>query len=959
MNARSVCNKADAIRDLIVENSVHILCISETWLSKSDSPVIADLLPDTHNLFHNPRAEGRGGGVAVIITKQIKQVNSFRRKFNSFECIQVWFSHRGKNIALFCIYRAPGPKNVFLNEFEEFLLESQTSSNECIYVGDFNLWIDDFNNVDAMKFLDLLVDFNLINHINCATYDSGHILDLLIARKDSSSVKSVEVEPVCTLSDHRIISFRINVPFIAKYDKIIKFRKKDSNLSTKFRESLVHLVDNIATNCAHFNNANCVDCLNASFRNAAESNYKKYAPLIEKNIKITDISNFWFNSEVKEAKRKLRQAEKLYVRHKCEYTRSEFIRLRREKDNKIQCAKTNYLKERIKSCGSDSKKLNNELNYILGRKIKTDNQLPIFENKEQLANDFKNFFIAKIDQINSTFQPCDVPPISNIPDYPVKSFNEFSPVSTEQVANFITNTKKTYCMNDPIDMRAVDIVVAGDAIQEVLCEIINASFQSGNFPKQEKFSYVRPLLKANKNSDELSSYRPLYNTSFLAKILENAALEQLKTHLNSFQYFSKFQSAYRKHHSVETAVCKIYNDLVLRKAAGECAILILIDQSAAFDTVDHEVLLRDLHLAGVGGRVLGWFRSYLSNRSFRVVIDECVSEEGVMPTGVPQGSVMGPILFSIYTTELGHILESLGVSYHFYADDTQIYFELGSVTDDMHKIENTLATIKEWMNSKKLKINPEKTEVMIIGSQLHLDRCNRADSFVLHGSRIELSKKVRSLGVIVDQTLTLREHLRYMKGKLINNLINIARVTKYLDRGSRMHLVHNLILSNTDFCNSIYYGLPDCDLRILQLVINSAARLVVGMPRFSREHITPVCIDLHILPVKARIKYKICLLTHKALKFGEPAYLADLLHRRNALPSLRDSSVKTLEEPLHSRLASADRCFAHCAPKLYNTLPADLVNTDSLICFKKKLKTFIFLEAYDLENKCVNDSFKL
>ena len=93
---------------------------------------------------------------------------------------------------------------------------------------------------------------------------------------------------------------------------------------------------------------------------------------------------------------------------------------------------------------------------------------------------------------------------------------------------------------------------------------------------------------------------------------------------------------------------------------------------------------------------------------------------------------------------------------------------------------------------------------MIIGSQLHFDRCNRADSFVLHGSRIELSKKVRSLGVIIDQTLTIRDHLRYMKGKLISNLINIARDAKYLDRGSRMHLVHNLILSNTDFCNSIY-----------------------------------------------------------------------------------------------------------------------------------------------------------
>ena len=213
---------------------------------------------------------------------------------------------------------------------------------------------------------------------------------------------------------------------------------------------------------------------------------------------------------------------------------------------------------------------------------------------------------------------------------------------------------------------------------------------------------------------------------------------------------------------------------------------------------------------------------------------------------------------------------------------------------------------------------------------------------------ITLSCKLRILGVWIDQSLSLRDHLRHVKGKLINNLLSIIRIAKYHDKDTKMKLVQGLILSRVDFCNSLLFVLPDCDLRMLQVAINSAARIVAGMPRFSHEHITPVLIDLYILPVRARIKYKICLLAHKALKSGEPKYLADLLNLRQTLPSLRNTSVRLLEVPIISRLTSSDRCFSYCAPMLYNSLPAEIQNIESLKLFKKHLKAFIFSEAYDL-----------
>ena len=248
---------------------------------------------------------------------------------------------------------------------------------------------------------------------------------------------------------------------------------------------------------------------------------------------------------------------------------------------------------------------------------------------------------------------------------------------------------------------------------------------------------------------------------------------------------------------------------------------------------------------------------------------------------------------------------------------------------------------------------------MLIGSKHHLDSGNFPDSINIGGVDLNFSEKVRSLGVLFDRTLSMKHHLRSMKSKLISNIINIARVSKYLDKTTRMHLVHHLILSNTDFCNALFYDLPDCDLRMLQMIINSAARIVVGMERFSRERITPTCISLHILPVKARIKYKICVLVYKALNFGESKYLVDLLKRRNSLPSLRENSARTLEEPMASRLVSVDRSFLHCAPVLFNTLPLDLQNNESLTGFKKSLKTYLFSQAYDLSNNTVAHDFKL
>ena len=929
--------------------------MNETWLNENDTSVIQSLVPDTHKFFHNPRVQGRGGGVAIISNKNLQYMKSNRMNFDNFECIHFCFKSGTTDINIFSIYRPPGPSNLFLKEFEEFLLDCEIGYKNTFYVGDFNLWVDDEFKSETNSFLTLLTTFGLANYINFPTCQSGHTLDLVITQCNTNLIDNVSVEFTNSISDHHIVNFNINVKTERKNKKIIEYRRIDNDLSRKFCDKLNVCETKYNNPCIH-SQLCCVHCLTLNFRSAAEEVFEEYAPIVKKEIKIQDRSSGWFCEDVRLAKTRLRKAEKQLKRNKCTETEQEYKKLRKIKEDTIRKSKENFFTNKITNCSSNPKMLYRELNYLLGRDKKCE--LPEHTSEKVLADNFKNNFIAKVDKISQSFP--NIQPIPSVlTDLPIKSFLRFQPVSRELVLELIRSMNKTHCPNDPIDIRKIDLTVVGDELSEFFSEIINKSFVTGIFPESEKFSYVRPLLKTGKNPNDIASYRPLYNTSFLSKLLEKAALAQLQDHLTRLHYLPSLQSAYRKNHSVETAVCKIYNDLVINKASGVCSILVLLDLSAAFDTIDHSILINDLEVLGLSGVVFNWFKSYLTDRCFKVIIGKETSEIGNQTTGVPQGSVLGPMLFTIYTAELSYLLEDLNVSFHSYADDTQIYFKVSDPNLDSLKVKSVVEKVQDWMCRRKLKLNAEKTEIMLIGSEHQLENLRFPPNCILNNDCIPIKNEVRNLGVIFDKHLTMRNHLKNIKSSVISNLINIARITKYLDKSSIMKLVHGLVLSKIDFCNSIFYDLPDCDLRSQQLLINSGVRLVVGLPRFSHEHITPSLIDLHILPVKARIKYKICLLTYKALKYDEPKYLTELIQKRETLPSLRSSSVRPLEEPFISRLVSVNRSFSHCAPRLYNSLPIEVQNADGIVQFKQMLKTCIFRETYDLDDKLIKPPFRL
>ena len=217
-----------------------------------------------------------------------------------------------------------------------------------------------------------------------------------------------------------------------------------------------------------------------------------------------------------------------------------------------------------------------------------------------------------------------------------------------------------------------------DLLIRILVDLVNLSIVSHTFPDMEKRAIVRPILKGALDPQCLSSYRPVSNLTFLSKIMENVILEQLSEHVRLVEALPDNQSAYRRLYSTETTLCSVVNDMQMLMDEGKCGILILLDLSAAFDTVVHDILLRDCESIGIEGAALAYLKSYLENRSYCVQIGETLSEVKTLEPGVPQGSVLGP--------ELSYLLAQHGVVFKLFADDTQFYLSLGDVQNTEEKI---------------------------------------------------------------------------------------------------------------------------------------------------------------------------------------------------------------------------------------------------------------------------------
>ena len=355
-----------------------------------------------------------------------------------------------------------------------------------------------------------------------------------------------------------------------------------------------------------------------------------------------------------------------------------------------------------------------------------------------------------------------------------------------------------------------------DVLVTPIVSIVNLSLSQGCFPTHFKSSLVSPLLKKlTLNRDDMKNYRPVSNLSFLSKILEKVVTSRLNSHINSSHTSNDYQSAYRKFHSTETALLKIHNDILSSMDDGRVTASALLDLSAAFDTIDHIILLRRLgDWFGVSGKALDWFKSYLTGRSQRIKLGNCLPSKSDLSFGVRQGSVLGPLLFTLYTTPLSRLVSGHAIPHHLYADDSQLYvsFSSGDSAAPLNGLQSCLASVRSWMSTNKLKLNPDKTEFLLIGNERQRSKYLSMFPIELFGVETYPAKSARNLGVIFDKNFNFRSHISAICSSCIYHIRDLRRIRCHFDLDSAKLLANALVSSCIDYCNSLLSGIAETDL---------------------------------------------------------------------------------------------------------------------------------------------------
>ena len=424
--------------------------------------------------------------------------------------------------------------------------------------------------------------------------------------------------------------------------------------------------------------------------------------------------------------------------------------------------------------------------------------------------------------------------------------------------------------------------------------------------------------------------------------MERVAFGKLMAHLSDNQVLDSRQSAYRAHHSVETVLASLTDHILRQMDNGKVTALVLLDVSAAFDTISHPILIERLKSFGITSLALDWFTSYLNDRFQRISIDGVDSDPVPLIHGVPQGSVGGPLLFSIYTQPLGELIRRHSIGHHTYADDTQLFLSFHPCEENfisvIKRLEECAADVQSWMTANNLKLNENKSEFILLGSRAMLNKLPQS-VLTVGNSSLHPKESCRNLGVTIDANMTLAAHISGISRSVRFQLRNLSHIRKFLTRRATESVVHSLISSRLDFCNVLLYNLPDYQLRRLQRLQNSAARLVTLTK--SASHISPILCSLHWLPLRERVIFKILLLVFQSLNGTAPSYIEELIQPYQPARQLRSTNTGLLSVP-RTQHSWGNRAFSAAGPSLWNAIPLSLRKLTSYSQFKTQLKTHLF-----------------
>ena len=938
-NARSLNNKIESFIQSLEDNDIQIGAVGETWFGSSNNYVTAYLRDHGYNIHHQHRETQKGGGVSIIFSNSITRDQSRVHTFSSFECVSVTFSGlNGNKLVFVVVYRLGDvPMSIFLTEFNEFVEYLHFAFTNFILCGDFNIHCNDLLNPDVIKFYGILNSFNLNQFVNEPTHVMGNTLDLVICNPVNVPITNLNV---CsdTPSDHFIVYFSINFAPNLNEPKVVRSRKLHKDHENDFKQDL-------ETKLEEFRSQNVSTCFKETidtFNQIQFDVFNKYAPETEK-VQYNTTKPKWMDKEFKVARADRRKKFKKWRRTNDENDREIFVHSRATVAQLVHTKKKSYYSALIANCDNSQRALFKVCNDLLDKP--KCGILPKTNSPHELADRFNNYFCDKIAKIRSNFTSASSIIMQDYyaPTFPSENstLKEFEPLTEPQLLKIIKSAPIKTSPDDPIP--AIVLKNCTETILPDLVQIVNLSLSTGNMDGL-KDSVVTPLLKkAGADPEVLANFRPITGISYVGKLIERAVLPQLFQHMFLNRLHIPNQSGYKPGHSCETLLVRLVNDILLNMDDAKCTVLLLLDLSAAFDTVDHDILLDILSgEIGVSDTVLQWLRSFLKGRRQAIIINGVKSGYRDNLFGVPQGSVLGPVLFNIYVRGLIRYLESFGFTVHGYADDHQVLksfrieFQFATIRDSLPKC---LELISLWMKKFFLKLNAGKSQVIVFTPDSQHSQLLVKRVFLEDGSVLPITSEATNLGMLMDCKLSFGPQIDRVISSCYGLLRNISSIRRYLSKDDIKSLVNSVVVSRIDNCNALYAGLSAYHISRLQRLQNSCARVIYGARR--RDHVSPLLRQLHWLPIRQRIIFKVLTLVFKCLRNTAPSYLSDILPETVENRFVRIPRTKT---------SHGDHAFCRFGPIYWNALPPTLRNIQSISSFKPKLKHYLFSSSLEYFN---------
>ena len=776
-NARSVNapNRFSSIVSEIFGADADVFCITETWLRDNEPLPDGGLSSAGYSNVLQPRSGNkRGGGLAIIYKSIFSVKHIFLATFDSFEQLTVLFSLYNKPLfTLTLLYRSPcTSQSVFIHEFDD-LLEQLCSAKNHIVLGDFNLHVDNSGDSYVMRFGNVLQQYSYFQHVQEPTHSGGHTLDLVISRLEDGFVRSVTVHDY-NISDHSFVLCMLasGKSFPCKSIKQVRSWKK-ANLS----EFMSEVSTSVLCDMEFLRNCPSVSDLVLSYNTILLSLVDKHVPLVAL-VSTSRQRVPWFSRELRDAIRKRRKLERLWRKTRTVIHRADFVHQRNIVKTLVLSSKRSFYTDYVKEHSQSSRDLWNAISTLLHKKQPP--VLPSVGSDVNLAAIFADSFLQKLNTICESLSPSCGP--SNFSVHPTSLvFDHFDRITIDETFLLIINANGKSCISDPVPTWLIKMYPA--VFAPIFCHVINLSLESGIFPVSEKCAIVTPLLKKkNLDKDDFNNYRPVSQLSFVSKLIERAVSSRVNAFISSNMLLSPFQSAYRKCHSTDTVLVHLCNEISVYRSMGLSTCLLLLDLSAAFDTVNHDILINRLSSCFLfSGTVLNWFSSYLSDRSQHVFCDGQWSDVFSMSCGVPQGSVLGPMLYSMYVSPISAIINCYNLPHHVYADDTCILTSFS--TDCLHnlyKFEECIDHVCDWFNWNRLKLNTAKTDLIVF----HPCQSNFSPetSFQINvcGHSVKPSACVKYLGVLCDSDLSFDRHIIEICKFSFIFLRSIYRIRRYL-----------------------------------------------------------------------------------------------------------------------------------------------------------------------------------